>query len=393
MATARLTETWLSKQHLPGLYWDTKHKGLGLRINKTSRAWVFQKSGGKRETLGHYPELKLKDAVARFQIANLEHQTRPPPGTSPTLGQAMALKIKDMERNGRRPRSIAALEKSVRSYSSDWLDKPLGQITRRMLVERRDAIMDGIQARASQGNATGAASAKNWLAHVGSIWNHARELYERLPAWPRVKKPLVERRQEPIKDLPGFRRAFLDKATAQTRDIWLFALYSGLRLNDLVTMRWDHILPCRRRLHVPEPKGGPKRKFDLPLSRQMLAILDRQPRVCEWVWADNKGGKWVHRHGLRTTAMRDLPNPPSAHRCRDTFATIASTSVVNVPSATLKYLLNHKSQDVTDGYVDASDDAFAAMQAISDEIERRLGYPARPKTGYAIQLGYGEARP
>jgi len=57
---------------------------------------------------------------------------------------------------------------------------------------------------------------------------------------------------------------------------WL-SLLSGLRRNDLATLRWSDVSILERAITLRAPKGGKKRRFRAPLSHAMLRSLCRAP--------------------------------------------------------------------------------------------------------------------
>jgi integrase len=62
------------------------------------------------------------------------------------------------------------------------------------------------------------------------------------------------------------------------REFHLLTLLSGSRPTALQEIKPSHIDLRRRTLNAPKPKGGGKRAFDIPLSRQMILRLVRAIR-------------------------------------------------------------------------------------------------------------------
>ena len=61
---ANITSSWMDKPQPKGLHWDPRHHGLGVRVwaNGTTKSWVFQKSGGRRITIGKWPRMEVNEA-------------------------------------------------------------------------------------------------------------------------------------------------------------------------------------------------------------------------------------------------------------------------------------------------------------------------------------------
>jgi integrase len=57
------------------------------------------------------------------------------------------------------------------------------------------------------------------------------------------------------------------------RDFYLFSLFTGLRRQSAVEIRWEHINLDEGTLLIPNPKGGKKRAFVLPLSDFLNEVL------------------------------------------------------------------------------------------------------------------------
>ncbi|MFX9042824.1 integrase, partial [Acinetobacter baumannii] len=62
------------------------------------------------------------------------------------------------------------------------------------------------------------------------------------------------------------------------REFHLFTLLSASRPTALKEARLEHLDLRRRVLHIPRPKGGADRAFDIPLSRQAINCLMRSIR-------------------------------------------------------------------------------------------------------------------
>jgi integrase len=79
-------------------------------------------------------------------------------------------------------------------------------------------------------------------------------------------------------DLKGW---FLERAALDNpicREFHLFALLSGCRPTALQEINPGHVDFRRRIVHIPKPKGGAKRAFDIPLSREMILCIVRAIR-------------------------------------------------------------------------------------------------------------------
>src|SRR5207253_10184986 len=72
----------------------------------------------------------------------------------------------------------------------------------------------------------------------------------------------------------------------------LMCLLSGSRPGALKVARWRDVDVRRRVLHIPCPKGGTDRAFDIPLSREMLRSLWRVRKAGRGTYAA-QAQEWI----------------------------------------------------------------------------------------------------
>jgi integrase len=181
------------------------------------------------------------------------------------------------------------------------------------------------------------------------------------------------------------------------REFHLFTLLSGSRPTALQQIKPNHIDFRKRTLHLPKPKGGSERAFDIPLSREMILCLVRAIRfgremyplqAREWVFpADSESG-----HIAETKEDRDELSK-WGNDLRQTFRTIATAAGVSEFDA--KLLMNHSIPGVNAGYVTRhkllEDHLRRQQEAISSAVVAALG--TLPAKNRALQtwLGRGAA--
>lgn len=199
---------------------------------------------------------------------------------------------------------------------------------------------------------------------IRAIHNHAMARDHRLHLWPRRRVRLFpdNERDDIIEDLPAWRAKLARCESPVVRDWWLFVLYTGLRRADALSAQHS----CVRDgvLHLPNPKGSERRAFDLPLSRQALVIINRQPNLNDWIFTGQIAARHLTTGKVPTT--RALPGP---HTLRRTWATHAE--LIGCPRAITSRLLNHTGKrDVTSRYI-KPDRAVCALwaQRVADRID------------------------
>ena len=93
----RLTDlTIRSLPHTPATryIWDADLRGFGLRIGKQSKTFVAIKHGGRRFSLGKYPQVGLKTARDRAKAALYGNNTFSLPATGPSTDEAFEIYLK-----------------------------------------------------------------------------------------------------------------------------------------------------------------------------------------------------------------------------------------------------------------------------------------------------------
>lgn len=73
-------------------------------------------------------------------------------------------------------------------------------------------------------------------------------------------------------ELPGWWEQVHTVGNPVRRAYWKLLLYSGLRMTDAATIRWEDLRASV--LHRPSPKGGRSRAYDLPMTRQLRVIFE-----------------------------------------------------------------------------------------------------------------------
>jgi integrase len=331
---------------------DTKLTGFGVVVGQRSTAFIVNRRIGKklhREALGSWNgrggELDARTArkEALVRLGKLENKDATP-GTAkkvsklgPTLAEASTLYVERLRKAGKRPSSIASVEREIgdreRSYLKAWLDRPLASIGGKECRARHEQITAD----------NGPHVANRVMRELRVIWNHVTKEAAAgaidgftvgyvFPANPTIAvvwnkeggtDEYVERRREPVpwSKLPKWRGTVADLENPVRRDYNLVVVFTGLRRNDAASMRWEHVnlsdepletrvwnaskraweeiqLPPRTALR-PSPKGGAKRSFSIPLSSELLAILARRRTENAALYRNDNG--WV----FPTRALKD----------------------------------------------------------------------------------------
>ena len=391
VARARLTLTEPAVEALepgdsPWTAWDDRLTGFGVRVEPsgTKSFLVNYRTGGggrkapnKRVVLGRHGDLtpararrmarRLLDEVAAGERAR--ERARPVPVLAEAFEDYMAANPDRAEKTDRNYRAL------VRRYLADWLARPLDAIARRDVEDRFNRIT--ANHGWSQANLT--------LTLLRSVYRRPcvdlEGLHNPVDLWlaagGRFHRRVRRRISAPAEVLPCW-RAGIEAAVAKpaVRDAFWFGLYTGMRVNEVLPLRWARVDIEGRVFRVEETKTGVA--LELPITRQLGAVLDRRwqdsgAHPDGWVFPSDRSGsghisELSYYHG-RIGAAGGAKF--WYHGLRNCFITVAERELM-LPSSLTKRLVNHAPpNDITEGY--AADWTIGQLrgpaQRIADRIE------------------------
>jgi len=135
-------------------------------------------------------------------------------------------------------------------------------------------------------------------------------------------------------------RNLIDACATHLKAIVVTALNTGMRLQEILKLKWEHVNVQQRYLTVVAAKNNENR--EIPLNREMISLLTSLERESEYVFPNDNGQPF----GSVKTAFNAAVRRSGIQRCRfhDLRHTFASHSVMNgVDLTTVKELLGHKS--------------------------------------------------
>ena len=173
--------------------------------------------------------------------------------------------------------------------------------------------------------------------------------------------------------------------TPQLRDVFWFGMYTGMRLGEVLDLRWDRVDADACAFRVEETKTG--EPLVLPITRQLDGVLVRcwearaggqtamgEPRV--FAPPERSGGA-SHRRQMKRVQERYAAISRHAgtkfwfHALRNAFITVALHDE-QLPKSLVKRLVNHAApSDVTQGYAAqwTLDQLRGPAQRIADRID------------------------
>lgn len=342
---------------------------------------------------GIHPKSEEKVTKAST-VADLTNEQKPDP-VGITLKEAWARYKIAMERKNRSARTIEGYHDHVERVLKAWLDTPLKQLgdDPGQVSARHDAISEE----------NGPYIANGSMRTFRAIYNHARKTNRELPAGNPVDGVdwNHEKRRDTgmgVADLKGW---FVEAAKLDNpirREFHLFTLLSASRPTALKEARLEHLDLRRRILHIPRPKGGADRAFDIPLSRQMIKCLLRSVRfgrqmhpyeARDWLFpADSADGHLAEQKEDRAVLSK------WGNELRQTYRTVATPAGVSELDA--RMLMNHSVPGVNSGYITRhkllEDHLRAQQQAVSNTIFSAVGDALTAQPELRDWLGRGAAR-
>jgi integrase len=158
------------------------------------------------------------------------------------------------------------------------------------------------------------------------------------------------------------------------RDYLVLLLLTGLRRTEALRLRWENVNLKVGTLCAVDTKN--RSDHVLPMGRHLWELMERRRRASDsdWVFANPLTGSRItdpHRQVVNVVAKSGVPFSP--HDLRRTFASIVSRLGDRLSYYTTKRLLNHRTSDVTQGYVQFDlEQLRSAMQAVEDFVLQKV---------------------
>ncbi|MCL7463377.1 integrase arm-type DNA-binding domain-containing protein [Pseudomonas sp. NW5] len=279
---------------------DTLVPGLMVVVNANSKSFAVQrdfyaqerdasgrriKLGTRRVRLGDAQQFLSIEAVrakAAEVIASLkagidpntkapaQEVAQPAPAPAYTLGDAIDAYVEVCQRKGRRSSTISGYEKLAERYLGGWVGRPLEEVGNDPLgVDRlhRDITHDH-----------GPVAANQTMRLLRAVYRSAARKMRNLPPCPTdaVDWNAENRRTLVVTDWAQFFDTMDGLRNPVTRSFYYFLALTGSRKGAAEAARAEHVNWERGFIHIPDPKGGPRRAFDLPLGNRLLALLRAQ---------------------------------------------------------------------------------------------------------------------
>lgn len=345
---------------------DAEIKGFFVRIGKRTKTYMVQGEhwrDGFREfavqkKLGEFGCVSARDARVKAKEALVCFTRGERPGLPMRVAHgAITLRgawerYRDahMVRKGRAERTVENYSDYMERHLADWLDQPLAKLGLRpdLVIERHERLTVR----------NGPYAANGVMKAFRAIYNHALKGNRDLPAY----NPALavdwnpEYRRDTgmgVEDLPSWFAELAEIENPLRREFHLLSLLTGSRPTALKTIRIEHIDFKRRILHIPKPKGGAEKAFDIPMSHAIMKAVVRALRagremypVQSFYWlfpADSASGHIIETKEARTVLSK------WGNDLRQTYRTLAQ--IAEVSELDIHLLMNHSLRGVNAGYI------------------------------------------
>ena len=376
----------------PWIAWDDRLTGFGVQVHPTgAKSFLVnyrtggggRKASNKRIVIGRFGRMTVDEALKRAY----EMLGKAAAGDDPAVRRAEARGMPLLEQAFEdymavNPRRAASSDRMYRAefanHLGDWRRRPLDSITRRDVEERFN--------RLSRDN--GWAPANRSVALLRSIYRRPcvdleglRNPVDLWLAGGGTYHPVRRRKiSTPAEVLPRWKSGIeAVVVTPAARDAFRFGLFTGMRIQEVLPLRWERVDMEGMAFRVEETKTG--EPLELPVTRQLAAILERRrvenaampDALHEWVFpsALSGSGHIANLSHLYARIGKAAGTRFWYHGLRNCFITVAERDLL-LPRALTKRLVNHaRPADVTEGYAAdwTIDQLRGPAQRIADRIE------------------------
>ena len=360
-------------------YYDDEEKRLTCRVSSTGSKtfYVVKWANSKvhRVSLGKVSDITVTTARQKAAATVSEINA----GINPTaakrklsIAQTKLGDVLEQYIAGRdlKPLTVKDYRYKLKHGFSDWLNKPINNITEDMILKRHKLLTE-----------TGKTSANtamrvlrltlNYANAVGMIDNTPASILSNARLWHKNQR---KDRVIPLEHLKAWHEA-VDGLANQKAKVYLFiALYMGFRSNELLTLEWSDVDIKGQSIELKNTKNGSSHQLPMPeVVVPYLNALHELTGGSKWVFASDDPAKHMATpiKPIRTV-MAASGVTFSPHDCRRTFATIAEA--VSLPMSMIKRMMNHSTtNDVTGGYIVTENETLRqAINKVASYIQARV---------------------
>ena len=366
-------------------YHDTNTKGLSLRVANTGRkTFIVRKKLNNKDTyssVGHFPSTTISQARLKArEVFNVIDD-----GFNPSLlkGDVTSKKSITLQKvfddytiskHNLKEDTVKDYKSILDNYLSDWKKNPIIDISRDMVEQRHREITYGTGKFANKdGSPT---RANKTMRVVRALFNYAigqyedskgEELFSRNPVkrithnkgWTKenirqgvVAKHDLKKWYEGVMKLPlQDDNTKTNNSSEVVRDFLIFLIFTGLRRNEALTLKWSDIDFDNHSFTIEDTKNH--ESHSLPLTFVLDEVFERRKNNSgnPYVFQGSTPNGHLHPPKRQLERARELVGFHfDNHSLRRTFETTANRLALS--TYTLKKLVNHKNtRDVTGRYI------------------------------------------
>ena len=271
----------------------------------------------------------------------------------------------ERKRTSLKPRSFIEVERYLRKHASPLHKLPLGEIDRRTIA----VLLGQIE------TASGPIARNRARSSLSSFfaWAIQEGLNEMNPVQGTGKSD-EENSRDRVLTQDEIKALWRNLGEDKFGDIVRLLLLTGQRRGEISALAWSEVDLAKGTIILPPARTKNNRQHELPLSRQALAIIERQPRrnSSEFLFSDKQGYKdWDT--GKTKLDERIRIAPWRLHDLRRTAATMLGE--LGVQPHHIEAILNHYSghrSGVAGVYQRAkyADEMRSALQRWADHLDQ-----------------------
>lgn len=373
------------------IWHDTQVQGLSLKVSNVGNKTFFVRKrmeGVTKQlyfTIGKYPSTTIGQARQQAREKIVLAQS----GVNPTLIKSdnvtrKTLTLEKVFEDYQRSRGANLEMSTIKGYKSiidnqlgDWKQTPLTEIKRSMIEDRFLEVSHGtVKFINKEGSPT---RANTMVRVLRAIYNYAMRQYidsneeplilhnptviiSHNKAWNREKSRIgiveeykLKEWYQGIMKLPEHDKNKRDGNSSEVaRDFFIFLLFTGLRRNEALELKWEDIDFQDNSFMIEDTKNHERHK--MPLTRLLLDVLDRLKNDTDnpYVFVGEKPNSHLTPPKKQIEKARELMGFHfTNHDLRRTFTTTANR--LNFSKYIIDRLVNHKntedSRDVTKRYI------------------------------------------
>ena len=362
------------------IIWDSTIKGLGLRVTPAgAKSYVlsYRVAGRKRlATLGRCSVLSLKAARERaaVELAGIQGGDGDPlerrrtameaPTVADLVERFMSIEGPARVKHGR------MTERTLTDYGYQCGKHVLPVIGKRRVADVKRGDIEHLVASLPSVSRNRVLALLSRLFTLAERWGWRAQHDNPARGVERAREEPRDRVLEPseLAALSDALACLEEQSPAAVAAIRVAAL-TGLRIGEVLAMRWEHVAFETGRLTLPATKTG-RRVHDLPAPA--LEILAAVPRINDWCFTTGhtaityKTARLAFSLACRRAGLANV----RLHDLRRTVMT--SAAAVGVGTHVLRDLLGHKTTAMADRYIravgnpvrDAREQVGAAMAAM-----------------------------